>query len=146
MAIKDVQSSLGLVDSHLSGYLRALRSSTDIHIQIQSRWPWVTEVVVPYPNSLLDRLVLFVKTLRFCVPKEVKDRFFQRSMESLHIYKNAIKYQLLAHEPVYLDREKKALSNEKFLCELENLERNVLDKREIAQQQKEFFREWGGSG
>ncbi|MCL6756257.1 MAG: hypothetical protein M3A24_03765 [Candidatus Rhabdochlamydia oedothoracis] len=73
-------TNLVLVEKHLSGYLKVLGNSANTDIRVNSCWPWVTDVVVPYPNSLLDSLVLFIKTLRIYIPEEVKDQFLKRSM------------------------------------------------------------------
>lgn len=140
----DIQDSLSLASSHLSGYLCALRDSSDIHVRVKSRWPWAVESIVPYPNSFLDRLVLFIKTLHFCIPKEVKDQFLMRSIQSLSIYKSAIRYQLLAHKPKYLSQEKEILSGKSFLGDLEKFEDVLLRKEEIPSDLKGSLREWGG--
>lgn len=133
-----------LLEKHLAGYLKVLGNSTNTDIRVHSRWPWVTDVVVPYPNSLLDSLVLFIKTLRIYIPEEVKDQFLKRSIESLDIYKNAIAYQLLANKPKYLNLEKDILSNKNLLDRLDQLEHALLNEREITSDQKDFLREWAG--
>jgi hypothetical protein len=138
-----IQNNL-VLENHLAGYLRALGNSVNTDIQVSSRWPWVTEVVVPYPNSLLDRLVLFIKTLRIYLPKEAKDQLLKRSIESLNIYKNAINYQLLAHKPKYLNLERDILSNKSLLGQLDKIEHALLNEREITSDQKDSLREWAG--
>ncbi|PWU16326.1 MAG: hypothetical protein C5B45_00725 [Chlamydiae bacterium] len=139
-----IQDNLILAENHLSMYLKALGDSANIDIRIHSRWPWVTEVVVPYPNSLLDRLVLFIKTLRIYLPKEAKDQLLKRSIESLNIYKNAVNYQLLAHKPKYLHLERDILSNKNLLDQLDQIEHALLNEREITSDQKDSLREWAG--
>lgn len=138
-----IQNNL-VLENHLAGYLRAIGNSVNTDIQVSSRWPWVTEVVVPYPNSLLDRLVLFIKTLRIYLPKEAKDQFLKRSIESLNIYKGAISYQLLAHKPKYLNLERDILFNQNLVDQLDQIEHALLNEREITSDQKDSLREWAG--
>ena len=137
-------ANLVVTESHLSTYLRVLNNSASRSIKISSRWPWVTEVIMPYPNSLLDRLVLFIKTLRIYIPKKAKDQFLRHSIESLNIYKNAINYQLLAHKPRCLTIEKENLSNKILLDRLDQFEHVLVNKDEITSDQKESLREWAG--
>jgi hypothetical protein len=144
LASSNIQPNSASVGKHLFAYLRALRSSTDLQIHVQSRWPWAAEVILPYPNSLLDRLVLFIKTLHFSVPKKVQEQFFQRSIKSLTIYKHAVKYQLLAHTPTYFHREGKLLSNEKFNHDLLELENVLLQKLTLTPELQENLRDWAG--